>query len=231
MTRWIWITAVVLGLLVPVVWANRSGCGDKEAKAAKTTASGCDKAKTGRSKSADTGGCPKAHAERAFSKLDANGDGKIDREEFASGMPAMMAAHKSGKHAKGKATVTLASTSGKSDAKAGCNSKKAGKAGPSKCAKTTASMVLAAFDLDGNGNLGAAEIERVNKILLVVADVSKTEHTRLSSAGCSKTREAGTSIKTLASRSFDSLKPQETKTGASDKSAASPARGSEAQGG
>ncbi len=154
-------------------------------------------------------------------------------------MPAMMQAHKlrqAGKasRAKGDGAVTLASTSGQSGGKAGCSaacSKSAARAeGPSQCKKKTASVVLAAFDLDQNGNLSVTEIERANTVLRAVVDVSKAAHARLvSSSCCSKTRAAGASITTLADSSFDTLKKsQPAKTDAS--SDASPVRG-EAQGG
>ena len=80
-----------------------------------------------------------------------------------------------------------------------------------------------AFDLDRNGSLNAVEIERANKILLVVMHVSKAEHTQLTSpGGCSKARETGTPIETLASRSYDSLKPPAKTAAPEEKSTAPP---------
>lgn len=251
MSRWIAVPAafmfsvVIAGFLAPSVWANCGSC-SKDAKAHEEVSSGCshkhkegevhktvavsDKGESGCSKSAawtaDTGGCSKECAERAFSKLDANGDGKIDRAEFTGGMPALVRACAS-EHggnacgAKGDRTVALTSASG-AGGKPGCS---AGvkSAGSDKCPKKTAFKVLAAFDLDGNGKLNAVEIERANRILLVVKDVSKAEHARLTApGGCSKARETGTSIETLASRSYDSLQ-QSAETAAPGKPAAPPA--------
>jgi hypothetical protein len=83
--------------------------------------------------------------------------------------------------------------------------------------------VLTAFDLDQSGNLNVTEIERANTVLLAVIDVSKAEHKRLASEGCCPTKQAiGTPIQTLASRSYDALKPPAAETETSNKPAAPP---------
>ena len=236
MAKWMLISAVVAALAVPAVWASCGNCGGdkKEAKAGEKTASG-EKAKSGCSKSektvADAGGCPKACAEKAFSKLDANADGKIDREEFIGGMPAMMQAYEAGKQSGDTAVLTSATE--KSEGKPGCaaSCSKANKASQDgACPKKAASNVLTAFDLDKDGKLSTPEIERANKVMTAIMTVSKAEHARLvSDAGgcCEKAKSLSTSIETLASRSFDSLQPVESAAPAGEKPAA-PAAGADA---